>query len=168
MYLLHSLTVGLALTHLFLGLPRWQSGKEFICQFRRCRFDPWVRKISWNRKWQPTPAFLPGKSHGQRSLAGYSPWGRKESDTTERLSTAHTASLLTWLFMRITGLCPQHSRRIQDWAGVGRLRALWLSTAVYLYKLLIMGWFATHVRFSKFSFRCCPHLIFKVLIVSVQ
>ena len=132
MYLLHSLTVGLALTHLFLGLPRWQSGKEFICQFRRCRFDPWVRKISWNRKWQPTPAFLPGKSHGQRSLAGYSPWGRKESDTTERLSTAHTASLLTWLFMRITGLCPQHSRRIQDWAGVGRLRALWLSTAVYL------------------------------------
>ena len=68
----------------------------------------------------------------ERSLAGYSPWGRKESDTTERLSTAHTASLLTWLFMRITGLCPQHSRRIQDWAGVGRLRALWLSTAVYL------------------------------------
>ena len=38
----------------------------------------------WRRKWQPTPVFLPGKSHGQRSLAGYSPWGRKESDTTER------------------------------------------------------------------------------------
>ena len=37
------------------------------------------------RKWQPTPVFLPGKSHGQRSLVGYSPWGRKESDTTERL-----------------------------------------------------------------------------------
>ena len=80
----------------------------------------------------PLQYFLPGKFRGQRSLAGYSPWGRKESDTTERLSTAHTASLLTWLFMRITGLCPQHSRRIQDWAGVGRLRALWLSTAVYL------------------------------------
>ena len=45
--------------------------------------------ISWRRKWQPTPVFLPGKSHGQRSLAGYSPRGRKESDTTERLSTAH-------------------------------------------------------------------------------
>jgi len=39
----------------------------------------------WRRKWQPTPVFLPGKSHGQRNLVGYSPWGRKESDTTERL-----------------------------------------------------------------------------------
>ena len=40
----------------------------------------------WRRKWQPTPVFLPGESHGQRSLVGYSPWGRKESDTTERLT----------------------------------------------------------------------------------
>ena len=40
---------------------------------KRCRFDPWVRKIPWRRKWQPTPVFLPGESHGQRSLAGYSP-----------------------------------------------------------------------------------------------
>ena len=47
------------------------------------RFDPWVGKIPWRRKWQPTPVFLPGESHGQRSLAGYSPWGCKESDTTE-------------------------------------------------------------------------------------
>ena len=39
--------------------------------------DPWVRKIPWRRKWQPTPALLPGKSHGQRSLAGYCPWGCK-------------------------------------------------------------------------------------------
>ena len=45
--------------------------------------DPWVRKIPWWRKWQPTPVFLPGKSHGQRSLAGYSAKGCKESDTTE-------------------------------------------------------------------------------------
>ena len=55
---------------------------------KRCGFDPWVRKIPWKRAWQPTAVFLPGKSHGQRSLAGYSPWGRKESDTTEQLSTA--------------------------------------------------------------------------------
>ena len=46
-------------------------------------------KIPWRRKWQPTPVFLPGESHGQRSLAGYSPQGRKELDTTERLHT-HT------------------------------------------------------------------------------
>ena len=48
-------------------------------------FDPWVDKIPWRREWQPTPIFLPGKSHGQRSLAGCSPQGHKESDKTERL-----------------------------------------------------------------------------------
>ena len=42
-----------------------------------------VGKILWSGKWQPPPVFLPGESHGQRSLVGYSPWGRKESDTTE-------------------------------------------------------------------------------------
>ena len=46
-------------------------------------FDPWVRKIPWRRKWKPTPVLLPGESHGQRSLAGYSPWGCKVSETTE-------------------------------------------------------------------------------------
>ena len=45
-----------------------------------------IMKYNWRKKWQPTPVFLPGESHGQRSLAGYSPWGRKESDTTERLT----------------------------------------------------------------------------------
>ena len=53
---------------------------------KRLGFDPWVRKIPWRRKWQPTPVFLPGKSHRQRSLVGYSPWGHKESDTTEQLT----------------------------------------------------------------------------------
>ena len=52
-------------------------------------FDLWVRKIPWKRKWKPTPVFLPGKSHGQRSLVGYSPWGRRESDTTEQLNHHH-------------------------------------------------------------------------------
>ena len=50
---------------------------------RRSGFDPWVRKILWRRKWQPTPVLLPGESHGQKSLVGYSLWGWKESDTTE-------------------------------------------------------------------------------------
>ena len=48
---------------------------------------PRLGRFPWRRKWQPTPLFLPGKSHGQRSLAGYSLWGRKESDLTERLNT---------------------------------------------------------------------------------
>ena len=46
-------------------------------------FDPWVGKMPWRRNWQPTPVSLPGESHGQRSLVGYSPQGPKESDTTE-------------------------------------------------------------------------------------
>ena len=50
---------------------------------KRHGFDPRVRKIPWRRAWKPTPVFLPGESHGQRSLAGYSPWGRIESDMTE-------------------------------------------------------------------------------------
>ena len=53
---------------------------------RRPRFNPWVGKITWRRKWQPSPVFLPGESHGRRSLVGYSPQGRKESDMTERLN----------------------------------------------------------------------------------
>ena len=55
---------------------------------RRPVFDPWVRKIPWRREWQPIPVFLPGKSHGQRSLVGYSPWGRKELDTTQLLNNS--------------------------------------------------------------------------------
>ena len=56
----------------------------------QCRipgFHPWVGKIPWRRAWHPTPVILPGESHGQRSLAGYGPWGRKQLDMTERLRT---------------------------------------------------------------------------------
>ena len=55
-------------------------------------FNPWVGKISWRRKWLPIPVFLPGKCHGQRSLVVCSPWGRKESGTTEWI-TLHFTSL---------------------------------------------------------------------------
>ena len=56
------------------GLPRWHSGKESASQCR-CGFDPKVRKIPCRREWQLTPVFFSGKSHGQRKLVGYSPWG---------------------------------------------------------------------------------------------
>ena len=62
------------------------SGKESTCQYRRLRFDPWVGKIPWRREWQPTPVFLPGELRGQMFPVGYSPWGHKESDMTERLT----------------------------------------------------------------------------------
>ena len=68
------------------GLPWRLSGKESACQCRRCRFNPSVGEIPWRREWQPTPLFLPGKSHEQRSLAGYSPPVHKESDTVYRLA----------------------------------------------------------------------------------
>ena len=61
--------------------------QQSIClQCRRPGFDPWVGKIPWKRKWQSTPVLLPGKSHGWKSLVGYSPWDRKELDMTEQLS----------------------------------------------------------------------------------
>ena len=74
-----------------VGFPDGTSGKESACQCRRhkrCGFNPWVRKIPWRKKWQPTPVFLPGESYGQRSLAGYSPWGRKQSEMTEMTTHA--------------------------------------------------------------------------------
>ena len=67
------------------GLPRWLSGEESACQWRRCGFEPWGGKIPWSREWHSTPVFLPGKSHGQRSLVGCSPWNHKR-DTTEWLN----------------------------------------------------------------------------------
>ena len=73
----------LCLFFFFFWLPRWLRGKESTCQcwrHRRHWFDPWVGKIPWRRKWQPTPVFLPGKSHGQRSLVVC-----KESDMTEHM-----------------------------------------------------------------------------------
>ena len=71
-----------SLTQVF---PGGASGKESTSQCRRyeTQFDNLVSKIPWSRKWQPTPVFLPGESHGQRNLADYSPQGRKESDMTE-------------------------------------------------------------------------------------
>ena len=78
----HEIYVRLPLTSLL-------SGQRIRLQCRRCKrhkFDSWVGKIPWRRAGQRAPVFLPGKSHEQRHLAGYSPWGRNKSDTTEQLS----------------------------------------------------------------------------------
>ena len=75
---------------LFLHFPGGTSGKESTCQCRRYKkweFNTWVGKILWRRKWQPTPGFLPGESHGQRSLMGYGLRSHKRLDTTDHLST---------------------------------------------------------------------------------
>ena len=93
-------------THVF---PGGSSGKQPACQCRRYerhRFNPWVGKIPWKKKWQPTPVFLPGKCHGQRYLVDSCPWGHKELDTTERQCNA---KMLTWLsvqFSSVAQSCP--------------------------------------------------------------
>ena len=76
--------------------PGGASGRESTCWSRRherCGFDPWVRKISWSRSWKPTPVFLPGEPHGQRSLVGRNPWGRKEPDMAEHAQNQSTVGI---------------------------------------------------------------------------
>ena len=73
-----------------LGSPGGSSGKEPAgqCRRERCESGSKVGKILWLRKWQPSPGISPGEFHGQRNLVGYTPWGCKKSDMTERLSTS--------------------------------------------------------------------------------
>ena len=68
------------------GFPGGSGSKESARNAGDPCLIPWVGKIPWRREWQPSPVFLPGEFHGQRSLAGYSPWGCKVSDTTELLT----------------------------------------------------------------------------------
>ena len=62
---------------------QWLRRLRICLQWEKHGFDPWAGKIPWRREWLPTPVFFPGELHGQRSLAGHSPWSHKESDTTE-------------------------------------------------------------------------------------
>ena len=71
---------------LFLGFPDGSDGKESACIAGDLGLIPGSGRPPGEREWQLTPVFLPGEFHGQRSMAGYSRWGRKESDTTERLT----------------------------------------------------------------------------------
>ena len=107
------------------GLPRWLSGKESACRckrYRRCGFDPQVGKLPWRRKWQPTPVFFPAKSHGQRSLVGYSPYGHKESDMIEELINTITCM---FHFFGKPGLILHFHR----WGSEGSVLSCWGHTA---------------------------------------
>ena len=86
-----------------MGVPGNSYNKESTCQCRKHKrqrhgFDPWIGKIPWRWARQPTPVFLPGESHGQRHLVGYSPWDRKESDMTRGLSMQQHAVALSVTF----------------------------------------------------------------------
>ena len=81
-YLFSSYSISMTTNGVY-GFSMWSRGIEFTCKCRRCKrykFDPWAGKMPWSWKRQPTPVFMPGESHGQRSLVGYSPWDRRELD----------------------------------------------------------------------------------------
>ena len=108
-------------------LPSWLSGKELTCQFRIYKFDPWVRKIPWRRKWKPTPVFLPGKSHGQRSKRVRHNQATKQQKTSNDSSnitmqtqypphlTSHKAALLVFhVLVHDTTIQPDHCAHPKD------------------------------------------------------
>ena len=99
-------------------IPRgwWLSGKESACQCRRHGVDPWLGKISWRRKWQPTPVFLPGKPHGQKSLLGHSPWDHKDSEMTEQLTQGMCPRSPNWWVSKqvVMIISPKQSWNIID------------------------------------------------------
>ena len=76
------------------GLPWWLRQWRIWLRCGRPGLDPWIRKIPWRRKWQPTPVFLPGESHGQRSLVGCRSWSCKELDTMEQLTLPYFLTVL--------------------------------------------------------------------------
>ena len=78
---------------------QWVRTPPAMQETQEMRVQSLVRKIPWGRAWHPTPVFLPEEPHGQRSLAGYSPWGRKESDTTAVTEHTHYADIIQTLEM---------------------------------------------------------------------
>ena len=123
--------------YILLGISRWLSNKEPTCQCRRCRFYPWVRKIPWSRKWLPTPVFLPAKSHGHTSLAGYNPWGCKESNMTEQLHNNNKNECCCGLNVPYVLLTAHLLIGILIVSSLGLLeiQLLWALLSGFLYKL---------------------------------
>ena len=79
----------------FFVLRWWLRQLRIGLQCRRPRFDPWVGKIPWGREWLPTPVFLPGEFHGERSLVSHSPWGHTKSDMTEQQTSFISFEMLS-------------------------------------------------------------------------
>ena len=135
-------------------LPWWLRQWRSCLQYRRPRFNLWIGKIRWKRKWQPTPVFLPGESHGQWSLVGYSPWGCKGLNRTERLPLSLWGSSCSHFHMAISRghsgrssgfgvefercgfvFCPWYLLAVWSWAGymIFLSRSLWGSNPIRLW-----------------------------------
>ena len=120
------------------GLPWWLSVKEFACQCRRQGFHPWSWKIPWTMKCQPTPVFLPGKSHGQRSLAGYSLWGYKEWDMT-----ATTAKTITWITLFMVCCLGNRKNKVHVYTEISQ--SCYLNNNTYCKMSFANGYFVCHL-----------------------
>ena len=120
----------------------------------RCELDLWVWKIPWRKKWHPTPVLLPGKFHGQRSLAGYSLWGYKKSDTTSRLSTPCPWSLDVYSSTRRHCKSNYNGQGGSPFYNKGKN---WLGTGIQSITEV------TSLNMNKFHIQSFPHayLIFK-------
>ena len=123
---------------------------------RECEFNLWIEQIPWRRKWQPAPVFLPGESHGQGSLAGYSPWGRKESNTTEVTQHAcifHPPQHLLCFFFPLTTHLKVTSCKICQ----VHPKILWCFLLCYFYicnKILLLHWVELTEKRKKNLFAC--------------
>ena len=139
-----------------MGFPGGAGGKEPACQCRRCkrlRFDPWVGKIPWGRAWQPTLVFLCGESQGQRSLAGYSPWGR-------RRVRHNSVTKQQWDPIRIVMLHPliDNSKALNVWASArpspAVAQSFWGCTycPTFLFSLIFIYFYSALLYHSQYSF----------------
>ena len=126
------------------SFPGSSDGKRICLQCRRPGFDSWVKKIPWRRKWQSTPVLLPGKSHGWRSLVDYSPWGRRESDTTE------------WLHFRFHLACKliKQGNNIQLWHTPF---SIWKQSVVPCPVLTVASWPTYRFLRRQVTVCCYPY-----------
>ena len=135
---------------------RWQCGpweERSLSQFqrrKRCRFNPWVRKIPWSRKWQSIPVFLPGKFHGQRSLVCYSPWVTKSQTQLSKSACTHTRTYThTHSPSSIVGLWVYDNSLslISSWTQT-RLKAFALASS-WDWRRTLMRWGQTQLESGK-------------------
>ena len=113
------------------GLPRWCSGKESVCRCRRCKFDPWVGKIPWRRKWQPILVLLPGKFHGHRSLVGYAAVLGVAKSQTQLSDFIYTFSNIPWYLRGKEHTCQRRRCRFNPWVGKIPWRREWKPNPVF-------------------------------------
>ena len=127
-------------------------------QCGRPGFNSWVGNILWRRKWQPTPVLLSGESHGWRSMVGYSPWGRKESDTTKRLHFTYNVALcylfvlsILCYFFHYMDLFKIFNFLLIEYFLCFHFISYCGELVIFLYFLMIASWFAACIFINSLS-----------------